>query len=109
MYVMDIIEDEKELAREEGLAEGRATGLVEGSRQKALEIQLMYCYNIRSAVCKMNYYGIINLWFLYVFVTLFDEIEDLGHFFMIIVRSSAKITLPADRVKLCVTPRILSI
>ena len=45
MYVMDIIEDEKELAREEGLAEGRATGLAEGraeglaegSRQNALE------------------------------------------------------------------------
>lgn len=30
MYLEDVIEEEKELAREEGLAEGKAKGLAEG-------------------------------------------------------------------------------
>ena len=37
MYFMDILEEEKEYAREAGLAEGRETGRAEGARQNAVE------------------------------------------------------------------------
>ena len=41
MFLYDVIEDEKEIAREIGLSEDRAEGLaegrVEGARQKAIE------------------------------------------------------------------------
>ena len=38
MYFSDILEDEKEEAREIGLAEGRAEGLETGRQQKAVEV-----------------------------------------------------------------------
>ena len=46
MYVMDIIEDEKELAREEGHAEGKAEGRAEGLEEGRVEARLKTARNL---------------------------------------------------------------